>query len=176
MQELEVLEQQYAAAQQRRRKRRIRAVIGICVFAVIAAAVCEYLFEPIHLTAEQVDPVAVEKNGIIYILGTNTSGRCKIVGKRPPRYAVDLEKGIDYKEDVFYLEANRFDMFFRPERGALTTLNYYPDGRLVGAEGTHRYEAEDGTAYQLTTRYARVYYRNPDGTDVLLWECEDVMH
>lgn len=181
--ELKRFEQQYAAAKERKRKRIKKALIFICIFAVVMTAVCVYLFKPIHLTSEVLDLEPIEKDGIIYIYATwaeggvryGSSGVSTLSDEKRVSYYIDYENKIDYVDYYFRLEASRWNLLFHPKRDYMSTLKYYPDGSEVGKMwGTHRHVDENGTVYYLTAKCARLFYDNPDGTSVLVWECEEI--
>ncbi|MBQ9134135.1 MAG: hypothetical protein IJX64_06350 [Clostridia bacterium] len=185
MQELAALQQQYAAAQERKRKRIKKIILGILVFAVIMTPICVYLFKPIHLIAEDLDLEAVEKDGIIYIYATwaeggtiyaRTGGGSTLdEDVKRVSYYIDYENKIDYVDCHFRLEACRWDLLVHPKRDYIFTEKYYPDGRSVATiYESHRVIDENGTAYQMSSRCARLFYDDPDGTAVLVWECEGI--
>lgn len=116
-----------------------------------------------------------EENGIIYIYATWTSDEGFIKGSisSTPIY-LDYENDIDYREYHFQLSASNWKLLRYPGTTRLPD-KFYPNGVVVDSESYVRHIDEDGIAHDMNQRYGRVYYDNPDGTSILLWECEDML-
>lgn len=144
----------------------------LCLLALILAF---YVFYPITVPYDALDLEVVEEEGICYVYATWTTYGGTVHGvERINVGYVDYENKIEYTDYYLRLETSRWNLWMHPGRERIILPRFYPDGREVGASGTHRHVDANGEAHSLTSRFGHVYYDDPSGTPVLLWECEDL--
>ena len=80
-------------------------------------------------------------------------------------YYTDYENGIEYTDYHIHFEDSRWGLLFHPVRRGVRKL--YTDGSMVG-------EKMRAVIGGMVDRRSRLIYDNPDGTYVVLWECEEV--
>ncbi|MBQ9134134.1 MAG: hypothetical protein IJX64_06345 [Clostridia bacterium] len=145
------------------------------LLCLLVLALAFYLFYPITVPYEDLDLEVVEEDGVFYVYATWTVHGGTVYGvERANVGYVDYENKIDYTDYYLRLETSRWNLLLYPGREKIISPRFHADGREVGASGTHRHVDANGVAYSLTSRFGRVYYDDPSGTPVLLWECGDI--
>lgn len=178
MRELEQFEQQYAAAKEHKRKRKRTALICICVFTVVVTALGIFFFRQIPWSAEDLDVEAIVEDGIVWVYANRAQsggknfgciGKSTLAGLDAKReiYYTDYENRIEYTDYHIRFENSRWGLLFHPVRRGVQKL--YIDGREAGAVD------KGGKTDRMAIRHSRLIYDNPDGTYVILWECEDIV-
>ncbi len=85
----------------------------------------------------------------------------------------DIENGIEYRS--FYIEGKAAlwgKLFSVEENIRVSSFSVNTDGSGIRSNETDLYKTpEDGTD-QLKTRINRIYYKNSDGTTVLIWSLD----
>lgn len=167
-------EEEYKQRQMVAKKRKKIILISLSLFLVLCLAIYLVFFVRYPLTYDELQLYVQEEDGIIYTYATWSTMGGFITGYRSttPLY-LDFEKDVDYREFHFQFSASRWELLRYP--GTTRSIDkYYTNGAVVGSEGYVCHRDDEGILHNMDQRCGRLYYDNPNGTTVLLWECEDM--
>lgn len=155
------------------RSKKVRIILSIFTFC-LAAAIYIYLFVPYNLSIDDMGGIeVVEENGIISFYAFIYGG--KIEGA--PRFEetiYDTPNSVAYFSEYITYFTTRWNMWFYKQRKLLTYDQYTTDGQRIHSSGVTGHPDENGEHHIYRHKCGRLYYLNPDGSFVLLWECDAV--
>lgn len=152
-------------------------VISIILAVLLFLLIYSYLFGMTAMYYDDIEITYTEENGntcFEYMLtdkGGFTSGGLSLI---PVVY--DYDYGVRYHYYCFNVAASRWDSWFHPAKTSIYDFILDEDGNEIhSGKETDHYTKEElrENPGLMAIRYIRVYYLNPDGTLVLLWEHPD---
>ena len=157
------------------KKKKIRVVLLLIVASLLGILACLYFFGDHHVSTDEMhgEVKAIEKDGRIYFEYEMTdSGIIGVQDEVSQTVLYDYENGIQYRYYYMCVTAQRFHLLLN--KGTIVHESFVLDetGREI-----HRGKWQFDPTVDYTenptlmgTRYLRVYYENPDGSMILVWE------
>lgn len=159
-----------------KQKKRV-VIVSIILAVLLFLFIYNYLFGMTSMYYDDIEITYTEKDGNIYFeymltdKGGFSSGGLSLI---PVVY--DYDYGIRYHYYCFDVAASRWNIWFYPAKTSIQDFILDEDGNEIhSGKETDHYTKEELLEHPglMDIRYIRVYYLNPDGTLVLLWEHPD---
>lgn len=168
------------------KKKRIKKLLFILALLTIIFTIIYFVFfakYPLSYDEVGID-MWINENSIIVFSTQNASTEFTYHStlKKDP-YIVDLNQQKEYRDRTFHISASLWDRYFK--KGKYTMIQGFTtegvactymdeewnfDNIKVG------YKNENGNSVVLQQLTGRLYYDNPDGTTVLLWDFTEGEH
>ena len=141
-------------------KKKAIKIICIILFVTALILLLLYVFNEIPVSYDEIESgiEAVEEDGIIHFefYLTDAPGGM-FMGDVSPPILTDPETGIEYIYHGFQFRCSRWNRWVHPGKMDNPYLTF----------------TKEGESQQNSVRYLRIYYINPDGSLVLIWEHPD---
>lgn len=153
------------------------SLIGLTIFVfAVVLYVCLFIKKPLEYGEIEGGIRTKVAGGVVTFVATAPTKYVSYSGgimRNASEDYYDIENGIEYRSFYFEGEAALWGKLFSVESNArVSSFSLKSDGSGIRSNDEELYEApEEGTG-QLQTCINRVYYKNSDGTAVLIWSLD----
>lgn len=156
---------------QKKKQKLIVSIVILIVALILVCAIYSVFFVPRPMAYKDVKlSCNWTEDEILEITLHNVGMYCGYIGDLGSEpYLINFVDGLVYRDRYFTYENSLWNRWLYTNNIAIFA-RYTTEGVLCNTEGSEGHYDANGKYHQLIPAQSRIYYKNPDGSLVLVWD------